>query len=204
MSAVPETKKQRTRTATSRNGAKPKRVKRLDLGCGKNKQDGFFGIDMSPNSDADLVWDLWETPWPIAANCVEEVFCSHVVEHIPHWRPGWELDGWWRFFDELWRVMKNEATGEFIHPYAMSARAFWDPTHTRYVHDMTWHYLNREWREANGLDHYCGECDFEIVTLSLLGVQDDYLSRNIEQQTFSRNHYWNVVPDLGVLIKARK
>jgi hypothetical protein len=69
---------------------------------------------------------------------------------------------------------------------------------------MTWNYLNREWREANGLDHYCGNCDFEIVTLSLLGVADDYLTRNHEQQAFARTHYWNVIPDLGVLIKARK
>lgn len=187
------------------NGAKTVKIhapKKLDIACGRNKQEGFKGIDLG--GDADIVHDLLEVPWPIKSNSVEQVFCSHFVEHLPHWRPGWELDGWWRFFDELWRVMKDGATGEFIHPYAMSARAFWDPTHTRYVHDMTWHYLNREWREANGLDHYCGECDFEIVTLSLLGVQDDYLSRNIEQQNFARNHYWNVVPDLGVLIKARK
>jgi hypothetical protein len=126
------------------------------------------------------------------------------VEHIPHWRPGWELDGWWRFFDELWRVMKDGAQGEFIHPFSRSDRAFWDPTHVRFVNDMTWNYLNREWREANGLDHYCGNCDFEIVTLSLLGVADDYLTRNHEQQAFARTHYWNVIPDLGVLIKARK
>jgi len=176
--------------------------KKLDVACGSNKQVGFKGIDLG--GDADIVHDLNEIPWPIKSNSVEQVFCSHYVEHIPHWRPGWELDGWWRFFDELYRVMKNGATAEFIHPFSRSDRAFWDPTHTRYVNDMTWQYLNPEWRQANGLDHYCGTCNFEIITLSLLGVPDDYLARNVEQQNFSRTHYWNVVGDLGVLIKARK
>ena len=43
-----------------------------------------------------------------------------------------------------------------------------------------------------------------MVTLSLLGLPDDYLARNVENQNFQRNHYWNVVNDLGVLLKARK
>ena len=176
--------------------------KKLDIACGQNKQAGFKGIDIAGN--ADIVHDLNEIPWPIKTSSVQEAFCSHYVEHIPHMQPEWDRDGWWRFFDELYRVMKNGATVEIIHPYAMSARAFWDPTHTRYIHEMTWHYLNPEWREANGLDHYPVACDFEIVTMSMLGVSDDYLSRNHEAQNFHRTHYWNVVADLGVLIKARK
>lgn len=176
--------------------------KKLDIACGQNKQAGFKGIDIA--GDADIIHDLNETPWPIKSGCVEQVFCSHYVEHIPHWRPGWEADGWFRFFDELYRVMKPDATGEFIHPYTMSVRAFWDPTHTRYIHEMSWYYLNLEWRQQNHLDHYPVSCNFEIVTINGLGLQDDYLSRNLEHQTFQRNHYWNVVADLGVIIKAIK
>ena len=37
-----------------------------------------------------------------------------------------------------------------------------------------------------------------------MSEQDDYLSRNLEHQTFQRTHYWNVVADLGVIIKAIK
>lgn len=203
MSRVPETTKSRTRTAASRNGAKPKRVKRLDLGCGKNKREGFFGIDYSPDCQADMVWDLWETPWPIAAHCVEEVFCSHVVEHIPHHRAGWDRDGWWIFFDELHRVMRKGGTAEFLCPYVMNGRAFWDPTHVRFIHETTWYYLDAEWRKAQGLDHYRVKCDFEVITIDTIGVSDDFMSRNHEQQNFSRVHYWNVLGDLRVLLKAR-
>lgn len=175
---------------------------KLDIACGQNKQVGFKGIDIAGNPD--IVHDLNEFPWPIKTSCVKQVFCSHYVEHIPHWRPGWERDGWWMFFDELYRVMKPDATAEIIHPYAMNGRAFQDPTHTRYITDATWAYLNREWRELNRLDHYNVECNFEIVTISMMGLSDGYLARNPEMQEFSRAHYWNVVQDLGILLKAIK
>ena len=185
----------------SRNGTQVA-VKKLDIACGRNKQAGFKGIDLA--GDADIIWDLNDTPWPIKANSVREAFCSHYVEHIPHWRPGWEADGWFRFFDELYRIMHKDGQAEFIHPYVTSVRAFWDPTHTRYIHETSWYYLNAEWREANHLDHYPVKCNFEIVTLSMLGIGDEYLTHNLERQQFQRNHYWNVIPDLGVLIKPIK
>lgn len=176
--------------------------RKLDIACGQNKQPGFKGIDIA--GDADIVWDLNETPWPIKTSSVREVFCSHYVEHIPHHREGWDRDGWWRFFDELHRVMTKGGTAEFIHPYAMHARAFWDPTHVRYIHEMAWYYLDRSWREAQGLDHYFVSCDFEIITIDATGLADDFMSRNAEMQAYARNHYWNVIPDLRVLLKARK
>ena len=176
--------------------------KKLDIACGQNKQPGFKGIDIA--GDPDIVHDLNVLPWPIKSSCVESAFCSHYVEHIPHHREGWDRDGWWIFFDELHRVMKDQGQVEIIHPYVRSDRAFWDPTHVRFIHEVTWHYLDRTWREAQGLDHYQVECDFEVVTLSLLGLPDDYLARNVENQNFQRAHYWNVVNDLGVLLRARK
>jgi len=173
--------------------------KKLDIACGQNKQPGFKGIDIA--GDADIVWDLNEIPWPIKTNSVEEVFCSHYVEHIPHRQPEWDRDGWWRFFDELYRVMKKGGTADFIHPYSRSDRAFWDPTHERFIHEMTWYYLNREWRVGNGLDHYPVSCDFEVVVIDALGIADEYMARNLEQQNFARTHYFNVIPDLRVQIK---
>jgi hypothetical protein len=176
-------------------------VKRLDIACGQNKQKGFKGIDIA--GDADITWDLNEIPWPIKASSVEEAFCSHYVEHIPHWRPGWDKDGWWRFFDELYRVMKPEGMALFIHPYVKSSRAFWDPTHVRFIHETTWYYLSRDWREINQLDHYPVECNFEIVNISGM-LPDEFASRNAEHQNFARTHYWDVIPDLQVHIKALK
>lgn len=185
---------------TSRNGAQ-QAVKKLDIACGQNKQVGYKGIDIS--GDADIVHDLFEFPWPIKTSCVQEVFCSHFIEHVPHDHPGWEKDGWFLFFDELYRIMKRDGVAQFHHPYAKNDRAFWDPTHVRFVHEVSWYYLDKSWREMQGLDHYPADHDFEVVTINT-DLQGDLASRHHEAQAYARNHYWNAVGDLSVFLKVRK
>lgn len=184
--------------------ARPKKHNgKLDLACGQNKHEGFTGIDVA--GDCDITHDLLTTPWPIQTGSVEETVCSHFVEHIPHYRPEFNgQDGWWVFFNELYRVSKDGSKHTFVHPYAKSDRAFWDPTHTRYVHETTWYYLDRSWREMQRLDHYDAECDFEVVVVSGSGIADAISTKHHEAQAFARQHYWNVIPDLVVELKARK
>jgi SAM-dependent methyltransferase len=173
------------------------------LACGQNKQEGFTGIDIA--GDADIFHDLLKTPWPIRKNTVDETFCSHFVEHIPHYRPEFKgVDGWWVFFNELYRVVKDGAKCVFVHPYAKHERAFWDPTHTRYLHETTWYYLDKNWREAQKLDHYHATCDFEVVLIQSNGLDADTANRSHEVQAYRRLYYWNVIPDLVVELKARK
>jgi hypothetical protein len=43
-------------------------MKILDVGCGKNKRKGAIGIDIDPNSDADVIHDLNIFPWPFNDN----------------------------------------------------------------------------------------------------------------------------------------
>lgn len=176
---------------------------KLDIGCGVNKLPGFKGIDLA--GDADILHDLFVTPWPIKTSSVTEAFSSHFIEHIPHYLPQFEgQDGWWVFFKELYRVMKKGATVRFIHPYVQSSRAFWDPTHVRFISEVTWNYLNRDWRQANGIDHYGTDVDFEIVTLGMNGIPDDIAARNDEFKMLSLTRDWNVIADLDVILKCRK
>ena len=57
---------------------------KLNLACGKNKIEGFFGIDkiMTPGL-VDEVVDLTLFPWPIKSESTDEIICSHYVEHTP-------------------------------------------------------------------------------------------------------------------------
>lgn len=175
--------------------------RKLDIACGQRKQPGFKGIDIS--GDADIVHDLNEYPWPIKTSAVKEAVCVHYVEHIDHYRPNWDRDGWWMFFDELHRIMASDGTVQIVHPYAKSDRAFWDPTHVRFIHEVTWYYLSKEWREQQQLDHYPASCDFEVVTINT-DLQGDLGSKNQEHQNFARTHYWNANSDLNVLLRAIK
>lgn len=175
--------------------------RKLSIACGQRKPKGFTGIDLS--GDADIKHDLFEFPWPIKTSSVQEIECQHFVEHIPHYRPGWDRDGWWLFFDELHRIMKKGAIANITHPYSRNDRAFWDPTHERFIHEVTWYYLDKDWRKAQGLDHYPVSADFEVVTISG-ALPDEIASRSDQQQQYARNFYFNVVADLAVVLKARK
>jgi hypothetical protein len=178
-------------------------MERLDLACGQRKEPGFFGIDVSSDGEADLVHDLLDFPWPVESDSVSEVVCNHFVEHIPHWLPGWDRDGWWLFFDELYRVMRVDATATFTHPHCMSTRAFWDPTHTRYIADMSWYYTDAAWRKEHGLDHYPVAADFHVVTIDGIGIDQSFMGRNAEYQAVARTNYWNQIPDLRVILKKK-
>jgi hypothetical protein len=186
---------------------KPKRKQRtktikLDVACGQNKQEGFVGIDIA--GEADIVHDLNAYPWPLEDGSVNEVFCSHYLEHIPHYRPEFNgVDGWFMFFNELQRVCRKDAKLTFVCPYSRNDRAFWDPTHTRYIHETTFYYLDKAWRESQKLDHYAAECDFEVVVISSDGIETGIASRHHEAQDFARRHYFNVLGDLIVELKRK-
>lgn len=183
---------------------KPVGAKKISLACGIRPPEGFFGVDIAPECNPDLVWDLLQYPWPIKTNCAEEISCEHYVEHIPHYRPWFTKDGFFHFADELHRICKKDAVVTIVHPYVMNGRAFWDPTHERFIHEATWTYLDRGWRLREGLDHYDTVADFEVIAIDGVGIDDGASVRNPEQQTYMRNHYWNVVQDLVVKLKARK
>jgi hypothetical protein len=181
--------------------------RRLSLACGKHKPAGFHGIDYAPDSDADTVIDLLPSPWqswPIKTSSAREIECNHFVEHIPHWRPGWEKDGWWLFFDELYRICANDAIIKIVHPYCQSSRAFWDPTHERFIHEATWLYLNPEWRQQEALDHYPTQVNFEVITIDGSWQKEEFSARAEQQAAFAREHYWNVIADIAVTLRCHK
>lgn len=126
---------------------KPKVVKqetneiiKLDIGCGKNKQPGFIGIDQFAIDGVDVVCNVREG-LPYSDNSVEEIYCSHFIEHLTALERV-------RFMNELYRVMKPGAKATLIAPHWCSNRAYGDMTHCwPPVSEMWFYYLSKAWRE---------------------------------------------------------
>lgn len=176
---------------------------KLDLGAGQNCTPGFESVDLMEGADHQV--NLFAFPWPFQDNSVREITSNHLVEHIPHYRPEYQgRDGWDLFWAEVHRICRKNAKVRVTHPYVKNDRAFWDPTHTRYIHETTWYYLDKTWREQQGLDHYDATCDFEVVVISGSGIADSIVQKHHEAQAFARAHYWNAIADLVVELKARK
>jgi SAM-dependent methyltransferase len=139
---------------------------KLDLGCGKNKKAGFKGVDALSLDGVDCVHDLRVIPWPWADDSVDEVHCSHFVEHLTN------LDGRFErvhFFNELHRVLKKGAKALLIFPHWCSARFYGDPTHKEPFSEFGFYYLSKDWRAGNAphadrahsVDGY--DCDFDAT-----------------------------------------
>lgn len=185
--------------------APPKTGLKLDLGCGLRPTPGFRGVDVAEGDGVDYQVDLFQYPWPFADRSVREVVSNHLIEHIPHYRPEYNgVDGFWMFFNELHRICQKNATVRLTCPYAKADRGFWDPSHTRYIHEVNFYYLSPLWLEQQGLTQYPVNCHFEVVTINGVGVPDDIQNRNMEMQAQARSYYWNAITDLEVILKAVK
>jgi SAM-dependent methyltransferase len=163
----------------------PKEVK-LDIGCGKNKKEGFIGIDQYKMDGVDVVMDV-RNRWPYEDDSVDEVHSSHFVEH---------LTGQERvfFFNELYRVLKPGSKAVIITPHWASGRAYGDFTHAwPPVSEMSFYYLSKKWRDTDAphtdsrwnIKGY--SCDFECTWG--YAMRPDLMTRNSEYQQFAMQNY---------------
>lgn len=168
---------------------------KLDIACGQNKQKGFKGVDISPGDGVDFVWDLGKYPWePFKDYSVNEVYCSHYLEHTSDIM---------KFMDEVWRICMHDAKVIFICPYYSSLRAWQDPTHKRAISEATFLYFDKDWRVANKLDHYPIKSNFKVEKMAVF-FNPPWDKKSEEARQFAQQHYWNVVSDILVELRAVK
>lgn len=173
----------------------PAPLLKLDLGCGMRPREGFTGVDVKQiNGKADIVFDLRKTPWPWGDGSVEEVHCSHFLEHLA----GAERIP---FFNELYRVLIPGGKATIIIPSWTSERAYGDPTHQwPPMTGFFFYYLDKGWRKDNA-PHVDYTCDFEFIGGNSLGPP--WTLRNAETQAFAQTHYLNVAQDIHTTLTKR-
>lgn len=177
---------------------------KLDLGCGRNLQPRFTGVDRigKPETDASIVHNLFfDFPWPFKDNSIKEVFASHVLEHVP--RGDGYNDPLFQVMDEIYRILKPGGLARFICPYYTSVRAFQDPTHLRFISEPMFNYFNKAWRELNKLTHYPVKCDFEIVKLDH-AVSEEMTGKAQDVVAYQAMHFWNTIFDLQIILRKPK
>jgi SAM-dependent methyltransferase len=179
---------------------------KLDLGCGKTKREGFTGVDRRQFEGVDVVWDITKTPWPWADESVEEVHCSHVLEHLDHNRHNPERV---RFMNEIYRVLVKGGKATIITPHWASNRAYGDFTHAdKPVSEMFFYYLLKSWRVQNAPDNDVEwnpdgyTCDFDATWGYTMhpAIQP----RNIEYQQHALQFWKEAAQDLIATLIARK
>lgn len=165
---------------------------KLDLACGDRKVEGFFGIDLHKTDSTDANFDLLKFPWPIESDSVEEIHCSHFMEHIPK---GLRK----RFMEEIHRVLKVGKGAQIITP--RGNRMSQDMTHEwpEVVPDF-YLYFNQDWLKNNKLMHgdYLTTANFDFSYGEAL--HPNVSSRNAEFQQYALQFYINASTDLYVTV----
>lgn len=168
-----------------------------------------MNIDISHWVAPDAWCDLTKTPWrfddkstqeifgmklyDILADCsIEEIFCSHFVEHI-----GDELIA---FMDEAYRVLKPGGLFRIRCPYYTSIRAVQDPTHKRFISEALFQYFSLAGRKALGVDHYPIKADFDIQEMRFhFPEQMQHIPE--DERKYLLQHCWNTAADIEVLLR---
>lgn len=173
---------------------------RIDIGCGKNKVDGFVGVDQFAMDGVDVVCDL-RGRWPWKDGTVDEARCSHFLEHLT---PPERI----HFANELHRVLRKGGTCNIASPSWSHECAYGDPTHQwPPISGWTFLYWNATWRETQA-PHTDAKwnkgglsCDFDYT---IGGSWDPWLNvRNQEMKMFAMQRYVNSQRDIVVTVTKR-
>ena len=168
---------------------------RLNVGCGRNIQEGWINLDSAALPGVDLVCDLEhvrETPIGLPDECVEQFLISHVIEHI---RDSLGL------MQELWRLATPGAVAVIRVPHGGSDDAWEDPTHVRAYFPGSFGYLSQPFYESADYDY---RADWNPDKLTLL-VHRSRCAGLTPQQIMSKTQFErNVVKEMICELRAVK
>lgn len=104
----------------------------LDVGCGPSKYPGAIGVDMNPETVADVLCHLDRGRLPFRDNSFDEVRAIHVIEHV---------EDAIATMEELHRVTRAGGTIFVVTPHYTDVSSYTDPTHRRHLSSDSFHYF---------------------------------------------------------------
>lgn len=87
------------------------KLKKVELGCGKYKADGYIGVDRYELPGVDIVCDL-NGVFPFEDNSVDVIWACHSLEH---------LNSIEHTMNEIYRICKHGAIVQILAPYYMTS-----------------------------------------------------------------------------------
>ncbi len=110
-------------------------MRKLNLGCGKDIRKGYINLDIVKMKGVDVVHNLNKFPYPFKSNEFDEVYTSHVLEH---------LDNFIQVMEELKRICKPGARIIIRVPHFSCGVSYRDPTHQRLFSYFTFDYFTED------------------------------------------------------------
>lgn len=115
---------------------------------GKREWNNLTTLDINPEVEPDVVWDLTNIPLPFPDNSFDTIHCYEVLEHIG-------VQGDYKFFfaqfTDFHRILKPNGLIIGSVPHPSSPWAWGDPSHTRVIPPENFVFLDqRSYEEQVG------------------------------------------------------
>ena len=105
-----------------------KTYKKLNMGCGWKKMDGFINADRSTLFKPDMVVDFDKFPWPFQDNEFEFIWAKDILEHL-----GDTSKDFIEVIKEMYRISAPGCIWEVQSPHWRCDNAIIDPEHKRLI-----------------------------------------------------------------------
>jgi predicted SAM-dependent methyltransferase len=126
----------------------------VDLGCGRFKRPGCFGIDCQDLPGVDLICDANDTI-PLPDDSVEAIFAFDFLEHVNNNRRI-------HIMNEIWRILQPNAVFMSHTPSTDGRGAFQDPTHYAFWNENSFlYYTDDRYRALYNIT-----AKFEVISLT--------------------------------------
>jgi hypothetical protein len=185
--------------------------KKLNMGCGFMKLDGYLNVDNSDIVEPDQKVDFNQLPWPFEDDEFQHIVAKDVLEHL-----GNDEVPFTDIIKEMYRVSENGAVWEVQVPHHRCDHLLDDPTHRNAITPGTFQLFNRK----NLIDGYkIGRSDsplaFEMnVDMDLCEIKYTYIGHWLdmlkkkeiteEQLQFALMTQNNVAENTIMLIQIHK
>lgn len=186
-------------------------LKKLNLGSGDKRIEGYLNLDKFDTFSPDFVHDLEKFPYPFDDNEVDEIKMFHVLEHI-----GSDPDTYINIIKELYRICINDALIHIRVPHPRNDDFLADPTHVRPITAFGLSLFDRElnefWKEkgaANSPLAMIHNVNFKIIkndTILEKKYQEMMASGEMTMEELKDivNKYNNVVKENYIILKVIK
>jgi predicted SAM-dependent methyltransferase len=112
---------------------------KLNMGCGFNRLDGYWNVDVEPKCNPDEVVDLETTPWPYEDNFFEAIHASNILEHL-----GQTPKQFTNVMKEMYRVSIHGAVWNIQVPHHRCDLYWDDYTHVRVLTPKTFKMFDQQ------------------------------------------------------------
>lgn len=142
-------------------------MKKVELGCGKDKHEGFIGIDSTPFPGVDVVADITKGI-PLEDNSVDLVYSQDFMEHLPPESKVFVIN-------EIGRVLKAGGRMEHYIPNAGSRNDFGSPSHLSHWNLQQFEHFDIEsYRYEKDADYEGTRYQFKKILGEEVNWQDEY------------------------------